>query len=46
MSLLNLSLSSLYQNKTVDPDALNPDTNTDTDPAFQVNSDTDPDPGF
>jgi hypothetical protein len=30
----------------VDPDSLNPDT--DSDPAFQVNADpdTDPDPGF
>jgi hypothetical protein len=34
----------------VDPDSLNPDPDTDPDPAFQVNPDTNPfpnpDPGF
>ncbi len=32
--------------RAVDPDALNPDTDPDTDPVFQVNSDPDTDPGL
>jgi hypothetical protein len=39
-----LSRSVLFS--TVDPDSLNPDTDTDPDPSFQVNQDPVPDPVF
>jgi hypothetical protein len=43
---LGRALSLSVKISVVYPDSLNPDPDTDPDPAFQVNPDLDTDPGF